>query len=146
MEGDPLQAILPGRIAAAVHDRPPYGNMLMIEVPFENLPPAVVESIPIPEGQSLYVLYAHLKDAPTQAPGEPVECGTELNRAGTTGAAVAPHLHFETLWGPPGTTFAGMAYYIADATPLELQNYATWHMSGEFHPFNPMLLLNLLQP
>ena len=141
MLGDPLQAVLPGKVAAAIADRPPYGNLVMLEVPYENLPPILLERVPIPAGQSLYIVYAHLEYAPPQAIGEAVECGRELNRVGLTGFSGAPHLHFETRWGPPGVTFLSMAYYTGDATPLEMQNYETWRMGDSFHVFDPMLLL-----
>jgi murein DD-endopeptidase MepM/ murein hydrolase activator NlpD len=145
--GDPVQAVLPGKIAAVVNDRPPYGNMLIIEVPYQNLPPALVELAQIPAGESLYLLYAHLEDRPDLTIGQPVACGQNISQVGNTGCLpCGPHLHFETRWGPPGITFNGMAYYTADATPDEMKNYRTWRMSDTFHLFDPMILLSLPQP
>jgi murein DD-endopeptidase MepM/ murein hydrolase activator NlpD len=140
---DPIQPVLSGRVAAAIHDRPPYGNMIIIEVPYTNLPLTLIELVPIPSGQSLYILYAHLADAPDLSIGQSVSCGQEIDRVGLTGWTGAPHLHFETRWGPPGMTFTEMAYYTGDATTTEMENYLSWRMSGTFHVFDPMILLTL---
>lgn len=140
---DPVQPVLTGSVAAASKSRPPLGALILIEVLYPNLPPALINRVPIPAGKSLYMLYAHLVDAPPLRIGKSVSCGEEIGRVGLTGWTGAPHLHFETRWGPPGMTFSGMAYYTADATATESKNYETFRMSGQFHPFDPMLLLTI---
>jgi murein DD-endopeptidase MepM/ murein hydrolase activator NlpD len=139
--GTPVLAALDGKIAAIVHDRPPYGNMLIVETPFERIPPALVASQGIAEGDSLYSLYAHLQALQALTIGQPISCGQQLAETGLTGFTGGPHLHFETRWGPPGRTFASMAYYRADATSEEMDNYETWRMTAVFHLFDPMELL-----
>ena len=141
--GTPVLAALHGQIAAIVHDRPPYGNMLIVETSFTNIPPTLVEKEHIPEGSSLYTLYAHLQALQTLTLGEHVTCGQSLAQTGLTGFTGGPHLHFETRWGPPNQTFASMAYYRADATAEEMKNYSTWRMSAVFHLFNAMELLGI---
>ena len=139
--GTPVLAALEGAIAAVVHDRPPYGNMLIVETPFELIPPALVARQAIVTGDSLYTLYAHLQNLQALTIGQPVACGQPLAETGLTGFTGGPHLHFETRWGLPGQTFASMAYYRADATPEEMDNYQAWRMTAIFHLFDPMELL-----
>jgi murein DD-endopeptidase MepM/ murein hydrolase activator NlpD len=139
--GSPVLAALDGRIAAVIHNRPPYGNMVMVETPFESIPLWLVASQKIPAGDSLYTLYAHLQALQALETGQPVTCGQQLAETGLTGFTGGPHLHFETRWGPAHAVFATMAYYRADATAEELANYVKWRMSGTFHLFNPLELL-----
>jgi len=139
--GTPVLAALEGTLAAVIHDRPPYGNMLMVETPFDRIPSWVIESQHIPVGNSLYTLYAHLQALPALSTGQAVHCGEQLAQTGLTGFTGGPHLHFETRWGPAGIVFASMSYYRADATPQELANYQEWRMSGIFHLFDPITLL-----
>ena len=139
--GLPVQAALAGRIAALIHDRPPYGNMLMIETPFAAIPAGLVATQKITPGDSLYSLYGHLQNMLALKPGQPVACGQALAETGMTGFTSGPHLHFETRWGPPGESFASMAYYRADASAEEMANYERWRMSAEFHLFDPMEVL-----
>jgi murein DD-endopeptidase MepM/ murein hydrolase activator NlpD len=135
--GTPVLAALDGKIAAIVRDRPPYGNMLMVETPLERTPAPLRENT----GDSLYTLYAHLQNLQPLTIGQPVVCGQQLAETGLTGFTGGPHLHFETRWGPPGETFDSMAYYRADASADELANYERWRMSAVFHLFDPMQLL-----
>jgi len=140
--GTPVLSALDGTIAALVNDMPPYGNMVIIETPFERLPPAFVASQNIPAGNSLYSLYAHLQNLQPLALGDPVTCGQPLAETGLTGFTGGPHLHFETRWGPAGTVFeGGIAFYRADTTEAERANYQLWRMSGTFHLLDPLTLL-----
>jgi murein DD-endopeptidase MepM/ murein hydrolase activator NlpD len=139
--GTPALAALNGKIAAVIHDRPPYGNMVILETPFERIPAGLIASQKIPVGDSLYTLYAHLQNLQPLEIGQSVTCGQQLAETGLTGWTGGPHLHFETRWGPAGQTFASMAYYKADTTDEERANYEKWRMSGIFHLFDPMELL-----
>jgi murein DD-endopeptidase MepM/ murein hydrolase activator NlpD len=139
--GTPVLAALAGKIAAVVRDRPPYGDMLMVETPFERIPPALVTGQQIEPGDSLYTLYAHLQNLQPLEIGQPVACAQQLAETGLTGFTGGPHLHFETRWGPAGETFASMAYYRADASKEEMANYEKWRMSAVFHLFDAMQLL-----
>jgi len=139
--GTPVLAALEGQIAAVIHDRPPYGNMVMLETPFGGIPPALITRQNITAGDSLYTLYAHLQNLQPLAIGQAVACGRQLAETGLTGFTGGPHLHFETRWGPQGETFASMAYYRADASADEMANYEKWRMSAVFHLFDAMELL-----
>ena len=136
--GTPVLAALDGKIATVIHNRPPYGNMVILETPFGSIPANVIASQKIPYGDSLYTLYAHLQNLQPLEIGQPINCGQQLAQTGLTGFTGGPHLHFETRWGPAGQTFASMAYYIADTTAEERANYEKWRMSGVFHLFDPM--------
>ncbi len=137
--GTPVLAALNGVIAAIIHNRPPYGNMLMIETPHSQIPQPLREKIPAEH--SLYSVYGHLQNLQPLAPGDAVTCGQQIAETGLTGFTSGPHLHFETRHGPAGQSFDSIAYYRADATKPELANYERWRMSGEFVLFNPMELL-----
>ncbi len=139
--GEAVQAILPGRVAAVIRDRLPYGNMIILETPLTALPPMMVVSLPIDAGEALYHLYAHMERAPEFTLGESVDCGQELGKVGTTGYNIVnPHLHLETRLGPAGQVFEGMVFYDTSATPAEMENYRRWRTSGEFQHFDPMVL------
>lgn len=139
--GTPVLAALPGKIAAVIHDRPPYGNMLIVETPFALIPVTLIASQKITTGNSLYTLYAHLQNLQELEIGATVNCGQQLAETGKTGFTGGNHLHLETRWGPAGASFPSMAYYKADATPAELANYEKWRMSGKFQLFDPLELL-----
>lgn len=141
--GTPVLAALDGKIAAVIHDRPPYGNMVILETSFERIPVNVIASQKIPAGDSLYTLYAHMQNLQPLEIGQSVTCGQQLAETGLTGWTGGPHLHFETRWGPTGQFFASMAYYVADTTDDERANYEKWRMSGVFHLFDPMELFKL---
>jgi murein DD-endopeptidase MepM/ murein hydrolase activator NlpD len=148
--GTPVLSATNGRIAAIFRDRPPYGDTILIETPYEQIPAHLIEASPelgrraesIPAGDSLYVLYAHLQNLQNFTLGQEVTCGDLLAETGLTGYTSGPHLHFETRWGPAGQTFESMAYYEASTTEEERANYVTWRMSGTFRLFDPMILLS----
>lgn len=138
--GTPVLAAMDGKIAAIIQNRYPYGNMIMLETRYADLPAYIIASQQIPAGDSLYSLYAHLQNMQAWSLGQEVKCGQQLAETGLTGATGGPHLHFETRWGPPDATFAVMGYYKADMSPDELKNYALWRMSGTFRLFDPLQL------
>ena len=139
--GTPVLSALEGTIASVIHDRPPYGNMVMVETPYEKIPASLITLEHIPPGNSIYTLYAHLQNLQPLETGMNVNCGQQLAETGLTGFTGGPHLHFETRWGPQKTTFPAMGFYRADMTPEENQNYTLWRMSGKYILFDPMFLL-----
>jgi murein DD-endopeptidase MepM/ murein hydrolase activator NlpD len=144
--GEGVQSVMDGKIASLVNDRRPYGNMVMTETTYEHIPPELLALVPIPPGDSLYIVYAHLSDRAELDLGDLVTCGQPLGHVGMSGMSTGPHLHFEMRWGPPGTQFPAMAYYTADYTDEEMKNYILWRMSGSFTPFDPMILLSQKLP
>ena len=166
LAGRVVQAVLGGGVAAVIQDRFPYGNALLVETPLEGLPnslPAALgltepASTPIPNlaltcpdvvqknwkaGQSLYLLYAHLQQAPTFLPGDPITCGQAIGIVGDSGNALNPHLHLEVRLGPSGVRFSSLAHYDNSATLEEMDNYCTWRVRGVFRLVDPMRLLGL---
>jgi murein DD-endopeptidase MepM/ murein hydrolase activator NlpD len=146
ISGEGVQSVLDGTIASVIYNRIPYGNMVMTETPYEGIPPELLAVVRIPPGDSLYLVYAHLHDLADLKLGESVHCGQPLGHVGSTGMSTGDHLHFEARWGPPGTEFPSMSYYTADYTDEEVKNYILWRMSGDYIPFDPMMLLTLKQP
>jgi murein DD-endopeptidase MepM/ murein hydrolase activator NlpD len=167
ISGLPVYSILTGRIATVVRDRYPYGNMVIVETTLPRLSPEIYALLPTarqptpipgnirlscpaldpapdwdPSTLSLYVLYAHMKQAPLVTLGDEVSCGQPLGEVGTTGGSVNPHLHLETRLGPAGATFTSLSHYRNDASEQEKASYCTWRVSGLFQPFDPMLLIN----
>ncbi len=168
MLGLPIYSVFTGKVAAVILNRPPYGNMVMIETPLDGLPGNLIQRVeftPLPTlihpdnrltcpvhashpewspgRQSLYLLYAHLNQAPLVKVGDQVACGGQLGGVGSTGESGNPHLHLETRLGPAGATFAGMSHYNTQATSEEMDNYCTWRISGTFQMFDPLKLLAL---
>ena len=139
IEGEGVQSILVGHVAASIHDRLPYGNMVIIETPHELLPDEIVSVIDIPAGASIYHLYAHFEATPLVELGQQIECGQLLGSVGKTGYVVpVAHLHLETRIGPPGERFESIIFFDTQATPEEQAAYVRWRTSGEFQHFDPM--------
>jgi murein DD-endopeptidase MepM/ murein hydrolase activator NlpD len=140
--GTQVLSALDGKIASIIHDRPPYGDMIMVETPYNKIPPKVISLHKIQPNESLYILYAHMQNMQPLEIGQPVHCGQQLAETGLTGATGGPHLHFETRWGPAGAVFPLMAFYLSGVTAEEMDYYTLWRMSGKFKLFDPFDLLN----
>ncbi|MBL7162624.1 MAG: M23 family metallopeptidase [Anaerolineales bacterium] len=141
IDGEGVQAIMGGRVAAAIQDRLPYGNMVIIETPYESLPQEILESMQIAEENSVYHLYAHFAETSLVVLNQQVECGQLLGYVGQTGYVVpVAHLHLETRIGPPGVAFESMAFFDTQATPEEQAAYTRWRTSGDFQHIDPMTL------
>lgn len=139
--GEPIQAVLPGKIAAVVADRLPYGNMVIVETTADLIPAEIKTAIHLETGESLYHLYAHMAAAPSVEIGDSIDCGYLLGEVGATGYNIPiAHLHLETRIGPAGRVFPVLAYYDTRASQIEMQTYELWRMSGDFRHFDPMLL------
>lgn len=169
MEGIPVQAVLDGVVAAVIADRPPYGNMVIIETPLSSLPLAWQESLaalpalthhqpdnrlqcPTPiagdqfsNPESLYLLYAHLAEKPNLANGDHLGCGQQIGLVGNTGYSGNTHLHLEMRLGPSGVQFLHLAHYINNATNEEMASYCVWRISSQFRLIDPLGLL-LVEP
>jgi len=61
IEGEVVQSVMPGKIAASIQDRLPYGNMVIIETAQSMIPKVIVDKFAIETGESLYSLYAHME-------------------------------------------------------------------------------------
>jgi murein DD-endopeptidase MepM/ murein hydrolase activator NlpD len=139
IQGEMVQSILPGIVAASIDNRLPYGNMVIIESWQDSIPRIIIDKFDLQVGESLYVLYAHMEQLPEVKIGQEVSCGLKLGTVGTTGYDIVnPHLHLETRIGPSNTSFASMAYYDTRATVDEMENYVRWRTSGEFRLLDPM--------
>ena len=167
MLGLPIQAIMPGKVAAVINDRKPYGNAIIIETSLDPIlarwtdtiylptpSPTVIPdprlTCPKPQSEpwltashrSLYYLYAHMNTPSPLKVGDPVTCGEVVGEVGPTGNSVNPHLHLETRLGPAGVTFTSLGYYDTRTTEEERSNYCIWRVSGWFQMFDPMILLS----
>ncbi len=163
LAGQPVQAVLPGIVAAVITDRFPYGHALIIETPLSVLPPGLLTALSsVPQGstaqtsaltcppvsypwqenleRSLYILYAHLLEAPAVETDDSVVGGEVIGSVGSSGNALNPHLHLETRLGPSGASFTSMAHYDTSASSDEMAAYCTWRISGIFSLVDPMLL------
>jgi murein DD-endopeptidase MepM/ murein hydrolase activator NlpD len=165
LTGRRVMAVLPGRVAAVMADRFPYGNAILLETPLDELPenwlgelglptpgPAFtpVPALTCPKGfsiagsdsqRSLYLLYAHMLEPPQLELGEAVGCGQEIGAIGSSGNALNPHLHLEARLGPASVQFGSLAHYDPSATQDEMANYCAWRVSGSFQAFDPLRLL-----
>lgn len=145
IQGVGVQSVLSGNVAAALAGSFPYGNIVIIETLGADLPEGWDERLGLAAGESLYILYAHLEEAPLVDPGETVGVCQPLGTVGMSGNAGIAHLHLETRRGPSGAVFAEMQYYDTRASESAQQNYELWRTSGVFRHFNPMDLL-LMDP
>jgi murein DD-endopeptidase MepM/ murein hydrolase activator NlpD len=143
IDGEGVTAILAGWVALVVKDRLPYGNMVILETPTTDLPEEILHNLDILSYESLYHLYAHLKEPPLVSNGDWVECGQLLGNVGKTGYNIpVPHLHLETRIGPSGTRFGGMVFYDTQGSESEMENYRTWRMGGTYRHFDPLRLFS----
>jgi murein DD-endopeptidase MepM/ murein hydrolase activator NlpD len=140
--GTGIQSVLAGVVAMALEGTFPYGDVVMVETPPQDLPADLQQALDIPEGQSLYLLYAHMQQDTLQVQlGDTVTACQILGAVGRSGNTDANHLHLETRLGPPGTTFSGMSAFTDTASEDEKRNYRTWRVSGKYQHFDPLRLL-----
>lgn len=139
--GVQVNSVLPGYIAAALSDTFPYGNVVIVETPGLWLPSGWLEALEMGSDQSLYLLYAHLQEAPLVKMGDAVDKCQPIGKVGNSGNTDAAHLHFEARIGPAGTTFPSMYGLLSDAPEEARRNYTVWRTSGLFQHFDPMFLL-----
>jgi murein DD-endopeptidase MepM/ murein hydrolase activator NlpD len=111
IRGVEVRSVLPGRVAASLADKFPYGNALIVETPLREINPVWVSDLDlyVKDGESLYVLYAHLESPPEAALGQDVGACQSLGMVGSSGNAGVAHLHLETRIGPGGERFQSMA-------------------------------------
>ena len=168
LEGRRVHAVMDGVVAGVIEDRFPYGNAVIVESPLELLPAELKGAIQLPtpapprqghpsltcpesenpsdwdeSHRSLYLIYAHLKDAPILQVGEAVICGQALNAVGNSGNSLNPHLHLEVRVGPSGASFDSMAHYTGSASIQEMHNYCLWRVSETFQLMDPMQLFTV---
>ena len=164
--GNPVQAVLAGRVAMVTQDRFPFGNAVILETPLDTLPAAFLTGAAIPtpaptlalhsaltcppgpspvipdtSQRSLYLLYAHLAAPADLKPGDSLACGQVFGAVGMTGNALNPHLHFEAKAGPSGLRIDSMAHYDASASLDEMRHYCLWSISGMFQLVDPLKIL-----
>lgn len=162
LEGNPVQAVLAGKVAGVTVDRFPYGNMLMIETALDETAPVFSPELllptPLPQRlprgaltcpelniapaaadapRSLYILYGHMLNPPTAALGDLVGCGQEIGVIGQSGNALNPHVHVEVRVGPANQTFTSMAHYDPSAGYVEMAAYCVWRVSGVYQTIDP---------
>lgn len=170
IEGLPIFAVLSGTVTSALSNSWPYGNMVMIETPLDQLPVVWQDQFQAPVSpviitpdsrlfcptaqpdikttgnqRSLYIVYAHMQYEPTLNLGDQLSCGQQLGAVGNTGKSGNPHLHLEFRVGPSGFKFEQMSHYINNATTEEMVNYCLWRVSGVFELVDPLPLL-IAQP
>lgn len=78
-EGEPLPAIIKGKVYFSGWEDDGYGNLI------------IIESL----DAQLRAYYAHLMDGVALRPGEEVNSGDILGELGSTGNSLGPHLHLE---------------------------------------------------
>jgi len=86
-EGAAIHAFASGTVIAVMRDDgtgKTLGNAIVVELDQKDA-----------DGNTIYALYAHLRDDPTALKGVHFNRGEEIAKVGSTGAADGPHLHFE---------------------------------------------------
>ncbi len=144
INGTPIQSVFDGYVAGFGFAST-YGNYLVIETPSMQLPPDLAALFEVENGESLYLLYAHMQQLAPFVLSEPIDCGQQVGNVGNTGDeffVAEPHLHFETRVGLSDIRLDPMNYYDTHATEKEKTEYRRWRNSEEFRLYNPMLLLD----
>ena len=122
-----------------------YGNVVLIEYLYDDLPPSVRDSIGLSPGESIYFLYAHLQDASDLEPGTSVQSGGAIGIVGNSGNSSGPHLHLEVRIGrsaslPPGVMCSDKGCGSADPDPqgrMGMWYAGTERNNGAYHHFDP---------
>jgi murein DD-endopeptidase MepM/ murein hydrolase activator NlpD len=135
----PVTAVFSGKFAGSSNDRPPLGNLVIIETPYDDLPVDIALALDVRQGESLYAMYAHLDKPVSYTVGDTFIKGQKIGEVGMSQTSEA-HLHLEMRIGKSNTVFQQMAYYTTNATDQELESYTIWRMSGDYLPFDPMTL------
>ncbi len=168
MKGASVQAILEGEVVMVMKDRFPYGNAVLVETAFQELPFGWTQklsglsapdlfntntSLTCPPGWdelddpnqelSLHILYAHLENSPELLPGDQVGCGNVIGSIGDSGNALAPHLHIEIRYGYSAGIKGSMAHYDVSADEQEMSNYCRWRVSGWYRIIDPIDLFSV---
>lgn len=167
IENLPVLSITTGRVSSVINDRPPYGNMVMVETHLSSLPDFLQNyllqflpeteipfhtNLSCPDFQfeknsqisdhfSLYILYAHLSIPPDWQIGSQVNIGNTIGAVGNSGSSGNPHLHLEFRLGPSDHSFEEMAHYDNTASENEISNYCFWRVSGLFYQVDPMEII-----
>jgi len=140
--GTGVMAVMEGKVTVALADTFPFGAVVIVETPGENLREDLRTEFGVEEGKSLYSLYAHMDEtSPVVRLGETVSACQRLGSVGKSGNSNAAHLHFETRVGPAGAQFAEFSYYREGDSDEARANYRLWATSGKFTHFDPMRLL-----
>jgi murein DD-endopeptidase MepM/ murein hydrolase activator NlpD len=146
IDGVGVQSMFTGSVAAVILDRPPLGFAVLVESLPKHIPIDIIQTLNISPGESIYLLYAHLKEPPMVVLRSRINCGQTLGFVGNTGFSGAPHLHLEVRVGPQNLIFESMAYYDTRASQEEMENYRLWRLEGIFRPINPQFVLDTFRP
>ncbi len=79
-----------------------YGSVVVVEYPYWAIPQEAAHVYGLGEGQSIYVLDAHLEGSPSVAVGDIVTAGQAIGTMGSTGNSTGVHLHHEVRIGEAG--------------------------------------------
>jgi murein DD-endopeptidase MepM/ murein hydrolase activator NlpD len=86
-EGSTINAFASGKVVAVLTDDGTgrtLGHAIIVELDQKD-----------GDGNTMYALYAHLRDDPTSLSGRHFNRGEEIAKVGNTGFSTDPHLHFE---------------------------------------------------
>ncbi|MBX3048039.1 MAG: hypothetical protein KIT46_06545 [Anaerolineales bacterium] len=140
IDGAALQSALDGYVAGLGYASI-YGYYLIVETPWAQLSPDLAALFEVAQGQSLYLLYAHLQNEAPFVMREPLDCGQGLGQVGASGDAyfvVEPHLHFEVRVGQSSIQLGPMTYYDGHASQAEQDEYRRWRNSPDFVLHDPL--------
>ncbi len=120
-----------------------YGNVVIIGYDYVSLPPEIKALIP--DGATLFMLYAHLEEPSSLSEGDAVVPGQLIGNVGTTGASDAVHLHMEIrVESGRGSLLPVGPMHINGGPETGYTNVHTiWHTRSWMVPQNPHNFFNI---
>lgn len=143
INGTPIQSVLDAVVVGMGYNAV-YGYYVITETPFAYLPAELADLYEANTNESLYLLYAHMQSPALQGLEEQVQCAAVLGQVGDSGSRqflTDPHLHLETRVGAAGQRLTPMAFYVADATEMQREEYMRWRTGDDFRLVDPTILL-----
>jgi murein DD-endopeptidase MepM/ murein hydrolase activator NlpD len=121
-----------------------YGNVVVIEYPYDSIPADLRNELKLKTDQSLYVVYAHLEKI-FVAQGERVSPGQVIGTTGDTGNSTGPHLHLavkkgDTSYMTPGQMCGVISCYPPGTSKQKPDDYARYGLLRLMDNVDPTIL------